>query len=290
MAPALGEIYRDARERFEQAGLTTPDLDARLLVTEFLDIGWTDLMIRAETEIPAEKAEALQALVARRLSGEPVHRILGHREFYGLDLKLSSATLEPRPDTETLIEAVRPFVLETVGIKGGCRVLDLGTGTGAIALSLLSLSPDVTAVATDISPAALETAQENADISGMADRFTGIVSDWFAEVEGEFDLIVSNPPYIARAAIESLAPDVRLFDPMAALDGGLDGLAAYRAIAADVADHLAKKGMVAVEIGHDQRQTVAALFSDAGFALASAHRDLGGNDRALLFRPHADRG
>lgn len=290
MAPALGEIYRDARERFEQAGLTTPDLDARLLVTEFLDIGWTDLMIRAETEIPAEKAEALQALVARRLSGEPVHRILGHREFYGLDLKLSSATLEPRPDTETLIEAVRPFVLETVGIKGGCRVLDLGTGTGAIALSLLSLSPDVTAVATDISPAALETAQENADISGMADRFTGIVSDWFAEVEGEFDLIVSNPPYIARAAIESLAPDVRLFDPMAALDGGLDGLAAYRVIAADAANHLAKKGMVAVEIGHDQRQTVAALFSDAGFALASAHRDFGGNHRALLFRPHADRG
>jgi release factor glutamine methyltransferase len=225
----------------------------------------------------------VQDALARRIAHEPVYRILGHRAFYGLDLRLSPATLEPRPDTEALVDLCLPFLRGRVA-AGNCRILDLGTGTGAIALALLSQIPEATAVGTDISAQALETAAANADINGMKDRFDPIVSDWFSAIEGQFSLIVSNPPYIPTEDIGMLAPEVRDHDPAKALDGGTDGLNAYRRIAAGAAGHLEAGGRVAVEVGFDQRRAVSAIFEASGLAPIESARDLCGHERALMFR------
>ena len=221
--------------------------------------------------------------VARRLAGEPVHRILGYRDFYGLRLRLSSETLEPRPDTETLVELVLPFVRLIAARRGGVRLLDLGTGSGAIALALLEAVASARAVAADISPGALETAACNADILGLGERFDPKLSDWFDRIEGRFDVIVSNPPYIPTGDLAGLDVEVREHDPNLALDGGTDGLDAYRRIARDAGAHIAEGGRVAVEIGHDQRDGVTKLFASHGLELVGCAQDLAGHDRALMF-------
>ena len=191
--------------------------------------------------------------MARRIAREPVHRIIGEREFYGLPLHLTAATLVPRPDTETLVDLALPFVKETAARTGACRILDIGTGSGAIALALLSAVPQAIATGTDISAEACMVAETNARALGFADRFTAIRSNWFDAVSGEYDLIVSNPPYIATDEIADLDADVRDYDPLAALDGGEDGLDAYRVLARRSAPFLAENGAIAVEIGHDQK-------------------------------------
>jgi release factor glutamine methyltransferase len=226
---------------------------------------------------------AVRDALRRRIAHEPVHRILGRREFYGLDLRLSPETLEPRPDTETLVDLCLPFVRERAAAGRRCRILDLGTGTGAIALALLSQVREATALGTDISAEALETALANADMNGVKHRFDVIVSNWFGAVRGRFSLIVSNPPYIPSRDIGKLAPEVRNQDPLKALDGGMDGLDAYRSIAIGAKKHLDEDGRVAVEIGFDQRQDVEDIFEAAGYALEGSAMDLGGNERALMF-------
>jgi release factor glutamine methyltransferase len=233
--------------------------------------------------VSTEAVAAARAALRRRIAHEPVHRILGRREFYGLDLKLSPATLEPRPDTETLVDLCLPFLRERAAERRNCRILDLGTGTGAVALALLSQIPGTTGLGTDISAEALETALSNANIIGLKGRFEGIVSDWFKAVDGRFTLIASNPPYIRTRDIEALALEVRDHDPVKALDGGMDGLDAYRTIAAGARRHLEEHGRVAVEIGFDQRQDVIAIFEVEGFELGRSARDFGGNERALMF-------
>ena len=223
--------------------------------------------------------------MSRRIAGEPVHRILGFRDFYGLRLSLSSQTLEPRPDTETLVDAVLPFVRNTVARKGECSILDLGTGTGAIALALIHLAPAARATGADVSDDALATAAGNARTLGLAERFCAKKSDWFAEISGRYDAIVSNPPYISSDDIEALQKEVRDFDPRRALDGGRDGLEAYRVIADGVASHLEEDGIVAVEIGNAQKDDVTGIFASVGFDMIDARRDLAGNDRVLVFKP-----
>jgi release factor glutamine methyltransferase len=258
-------------------------LDARLLVEHFTGTTRTDAIADAGRGVEPEAAAAVQAALDRRIAREPVHRILGRRQFYGLDLRLSPATLEPRPDTETLVDLCLPFLKERAAAGERCRILDLGTGSGAIALALLSRLPEAVAVGTDISAEALETALSNADIHRLKDRFDGIVSNWFEAVNGDFTLVVSNPPYIPTRDIGMLEPEVRDHDPARALDGGSDGLDAYRKIAADVEKHLDENGRVAVEIGFDQRPDVTGIFEAEGFVLEESARDLGGNERALLF-------
>jgi release factor glutamine methyltransferase len=226
---------------------------------------------------------AVDSALARRLAGEPVHRIIGFREFYGLRLGLSAGTLEPRPDTETLVEAVLPLVRATVARQGRCSILDLGTGTGAVALALLSAVADATATGVDVCDDALGTAMRNAAQLGLANRFTALKSDWFSKITGRYDVIVSNPPYIKSRDIEFLQAEVRGFDPHRALDGGNDGLDVYRILAAGVRGYLEAGGLVAVEIGSTQKADVTDLFRQAGFSLIEAYRDLGGNDRALVF-------
>ncbi|MFC3075002.1 peptide chain release factor N(5)-glutamine methyltransferase [Shinella pollutisoli] len=279
----LGDVLADVRRRFTTAGIADPGGDARVLVAGLLGLTQAALIGESVRPLAADETERVEAAVRRRLAREPVHRILGHRAFMHLDLALSPETLEPRPDTEILVEALVPHARRIVAAKGACRILDLGTGTGAICLALLDLVPGTTGVGADLSPDALETARRNADMNGVADRFETVESDWFSAISGSFDIIVSNPPYIVRSVMETLDDDVRLHDPVLALDGGEDGLDAYRTIAAGARPRLAEGGLVAFEIGYDQRKTVTAIMRTQGFVRLEAVRDLGGNDRVLVF-------
>jgi release factor glutamine methyltransferase len=237
------------------------------------------LVNRERDLAPAEALKKLQDMAARRLRGEPVVRILGQKEFYGLAFTLSDATLVPRPETEMLV--VRG--LEVLDGRHHKSILDLGTGTGCIAISLLVESPSAHAVAVDLSPEALLTAQHNADRHGVEKRLSLRKGSWFEPLEaGEsFDLIVSNPPYIDTAEIEGLSPEVRDHDPRLALDGGADGLTAYRAILAQAAAWLKPDGVVLCEIGASQGFAVSSLFFKAGLRDVVVHKDLAGLDRVV---------
>lgn len=220
---------------------------------------------------------SLAEVLKRRLSGESVARIIGHREFYGLDFGLNAATLEPRPDTELLVD------LALDALPEGGRLLDMGTGTGCIPIALLVNRPDAGAVATDLNMEALAQAGDNAKRHGVDGRLRLLQGDWFGALGAEkrFDLILSNPPYIESAVVETLAAEVKDFDPLLALDGGPDGLAPYRVIAAGAGDWLRDGGRVMVEIGFDQGEAVSALFAAAGFEAISVHKDLAGLDRVV---------
>ncbi|MBR2690219.1 MAG: peptide chain release factor N(5)-glutamine methyltransferase [Aquamicrobium sp.] len=279
----LAELLLSARRRLAEAGIEGAMFDARLLVEDLTGTTRTEVITDPGRVIDTDTLSAVDIALARRISGEPVHRILGYREFHGLRLGLSPETLEPRPDTETLVEAVLPLLAEIGERKGRCHVLDLGTGTGAIALALLAATPQARAVGVDISEDALTTAARNARDLGLSERFSAVRSDWFEAISGRFDVIVSNPPYISSAEIGTLQKEVRNFDPLRALDGGADGLDAYRTIAAESARHLEADGLVAVEIGSSQKADVTDIFLDAGFLMKTALRDLAGNDRVLLF-------
>ena len=280
---SIGEIQERARLRFEAAGLDDPATDARVLISGLLGKSAAELLLYRNDHIDGDLVEQIGLAIERRAAHEPVHRILGRRAFYDIELALSAETLEPRPDTEVLIDMLLPHLRKMAAAKPVPRILDLGTGTGAIGLSLVHAVESVEAVLTDLSPDALATATRNAESLGLASRVKPVLSSWYDKVEGRFDIIVSNPPYIVTSLIDSLSADVKCFDPILALDGGPDGLDAYRRIAEGALVHLAEGGLVAVEIGYDQKEQVTALFEAAGLHRVEAVRDLGGNDRALLF-------
>jgi len=282
---SLGEAVANARTRFDAAGLPDAAMEARILIAGLLGLTSTEAFAHADKSLTETEVGLIDRSVERRLKREPVHRILGARDFYGMTLTLSRETLEPRPDTEILVESLLPQLRRIVAEKGKARVLDLGTGTGAIALALLKECPEAQAVGTDVSEDALRTAQENAQRAGVAERFQAIRSDWFTAICGRFDIIVSNPPYIKEEVIASLEPEVRDFDPHRALNGGLDGLDAYRAIASGAGAFLEGDGLIGVETGFDQKNSVTQIFAASGFALQQAVRDYGDNDRVLLFAP-----
>lgn len=280
----VGEAWLVVRAAFRAAGLDTADLDARLLAAKAMGIEPHQLITGGSAAIGAIQRERLMQAAWDRLGGKPVHRILGAREFYGLTLGLSPATLEPRPDTETLVDAVLPFVRTTVTLKGSCRIVDLGIGTGAIGLALLSECPEARCLGIDVSADAVVAAVENARSLGLLARYTALTGDWLSGIDDRFDLIVSNPPYIPTADLAFLSREVTDHDPLLALDGGLDGLSAYRVIAAQAADRLADGGLLALEIGIGQRDAVTGLFVARGFEFAGAIADLGGVDRVLLMK------
>lgn len=273
-----------ARQKLASAGVGDPLLDARTLIGEVIGFSLTDFVTKPDRDLTPEEAARIAAMLERRAAGEPVHRILGHREFYGMDFLLSKETLEPRPDTEILVDTLLPHLQQMVRSNGSARVLDLGIGTGAICLALLKESAGTTGIGSDISTDALETAAKNAERIGVGERFETVRSDWFENISGSFDIIVSNPPYIRSDVVATLDREVRYHDPLAALDGGQDGLAPYRHIAADAARFLVENGIVGVEIGFDQRLDVSAIFASHGFVLLEAVKDYGGNDRVLTFR------
>lgn len=275
----------EARRRFEAAGLADPVTDARALICGLLDLSPTALLLDGDKPVAADLAAHVEAAIVRRLAREPVYRILGRRDFYGLDLALSEGTLEPRPDTEILVDVILPHLRTMVASGLKPKIVDLGTGTGAIALALLQECPEAEAMGIDISEDALKTAAANAERNGLSSRFTTRAGPWFERTSERFDLIISNPPYIRSDVVVGLEPEVTNFDPMAALDGGADGLEAYRAIAADALGHLEDHGLVGLEIGFDQRDDVTQIFEEAGFSLLEERRDYGGNDRVLVFAP-----
>jgi release factor glutamine methyltransferase len=281
----LEELLRVGRDMLTRAGIEDAALDSRLLVEHFTGTTRAHAITAPKRPVEAALARRIVAALERRQAGEPVHRIIGLRAFYGLDLLISPGTLEPRPDTETLVDSMLPIVREVVRGRGACRILDLGTGTGAIALALLSEVAETTAAGVDLSREALDTARRNAENLGLGDRFLPLQSDWFENVTGRWDVIVSNPPYIPTDGIAGLAREVRDHEPLSALDGGRDGLDAYRRIGARAAEFLEKRGRVGVEIGYDQKQAVTAVFGLCGFDLIDSAKDLGGNDRVLIFAP-----
>jgi release factor glutamine methyltransferase len=274
---SVREAVDDARGKLMASGIETAALDARLLVQAAAGLRHEEIVANPGRLLDAAASRKLQRMLARRRVHEPVSRILGKREFYGRAFQITPAVLDPRPDTEVLIgEALRHM-------KPGARLLDLGTGSGAIIVTLLAECPTARGVATDISAAALAVAKSNAERWGLADRLQWIHCNWFEAVAGLFDLIVSNPPYIPLGDIPGLSPGVQGFDPATALDGGPDGLEAFRRIADGANPHLAAAGSILVEIGAGQERAVERIFADCGFGLATGKSDLAGHIRCLVF-------
>jgi len=281
----LDETRRDIRARLQAAGIETPELDARLLLEDVLQLDLTGLMIANKRKLDAHEAATLEALIARRIAGEPVARILGHKEFWGLPLALSPATLVPRPDTETIVEAALGLLKQEGRLNDALRIADLGTGSGAILLALLSELPNAHGIGTDINPEAIKTATANATALGLGDRAAFFVCDYASALHTPFDLIVSNPPYIPSRDIDDLAIEVRAHDPRLALDGGADGLDAYRVIAPAAFELLVPRGVVVVEVGQGQEGDVARLMAEKGLDQgAPAKVDLNGIPRAVMAR------
>jgi len=274
-------ILADMRNAFRAAGLDTPELDARLLVEAALGVTQTDLLTKADQEITRAQETALEAMTLRRLQREPVSRILGMRSFWKADFKISPATLDPRADSETLIEAV----LSHVDKKSPLTILDLGTGTGCLLLSLLQELPLATGTGIDISAEAIGIAQQNASSLGLASRAIFMTIDW-KEINDvkSFDIVISNPPYITLPEIATLEPEVREYDPITALSGGADGLDCYRDIAALLPRLLAPEGMVFLEIGATQGDAVKGIGGKAGLSVLQTLTDLAGHDRCLVAR------
>ncbi len=253
--------------------------EARLLVGHVAGLDLTGLVVGAEREIAAADLATLSALVRRRLAGEPVQRLIGEAWFFGRRFRLSAETLIPRPDTEVLVDAV---LARLEGVANPV-VADIGVGSGAILVSLLAERGDMIGVGVDVSADALATARANAQALGVGTRATWVRGSWVEPLGGgRFAAIVSNPPYIASAEIAGLDAEVRLFDPPAALDGGADGLAAYRALAATMAERLEPGGLVALEIGFDQGAAVVRLLAEAGFTAIDVLPDLAGRDRVVI--------
>ncbi|MEQ8481171.1 MAG: peptide chain release factor N(5)-glutamine methyltransferase [Hoeflea sp.] len=277
--------WLDMRAAFRAAGLGSADLDARTLVSNLAGLEPHQLVTAADLALTEDLKRRLQQAADQRLAGKPVYRILGWREFYGLSLVLSEATLEPRSDTETLVDAVLPFVQECGVRKGRCDIADLGVGAGGIGLALVAGSSRARCLGIDLSATAVATAAANAEALGLSGRYRATKGDWLFGVEDTFDLIVSNPPYIPTQDLASLSREVTDYDPMLALDGGSDGLDAYRIIADQAGARLNQGGLVALEIGIGQSESVRNLFGARGFALAGSAADLGGIDRVLIFHP-----
>ncbi len=281
--PSIAGAVRAAAERLRGAG-DTPGLDARLLARAAFGLDASGLILRGGEAAEPAALQRFEALVERRAGGEPVHRILGRRGFHDHEFELSPETLEPRPDTEILVELAAKAI--RAGGKPDVLFADLGTGSGAIAVSLLALFPQSTAIAVDLCEGALVTARRNAERAGVAERFHAVAGDMLEGIDAPLDMVVSNPPYIPTAEIESLSPDVRRYDPMLALDGGADGLDAYRSIAKHLSRHRNGIPDVLLEIGAGQGADVGAIFAASGYDLFERADDLSGHMRALWFKPH----
>ncbi|WP_430448097.1 peptide chain release factor N(5)-glutamine methyltransferase [Rhodophyticola sp.] len=267
------------RDRLRAAGLDGADRDARWLMAGALGVPPDRVILRLQDPLGDPAARSFETAIARRLDREPVSHILGGRWFYGRWFRVTRDVLDPRPETETLVDLALSAPFSTV--------LDLGTGTGCILLSLLAVRPGATGLGTDISPEALAVADRNATGLGLSDKLDLRLSDWTADVTGRFDLIVSNPPYISAAEMADLAPDVRDHEPHLALTDGGDGLAAYRAITAGAPHHLARGGRLLVEIGWTQGPAVSALFRAAGLEEIAVHSDMDGRPRVVSGRARA---
>lgn len=285
VGPTVESARRSLTARFKAGRLDSAEIDARILVGAVLGLDLTGLVVAANRPLAADEQARLENYARRRLAAEPVARILGVKEFWGLPLQLSAATLVPRSDTETVVELALEKLHAMSGQDRALRIVDIGTGTGAILLALLSELPLAYGIGTDLSVAALRTAYGNAARLGLADRAHFVASDYAAALSGPFDLLVSNPPYIRSAEIADLAPEVRDHDPRSALDGGADGLVAYRTLIPQALRLLASGGSLVVEAGQGQSGNIEGLMTAAGLTLdGPAKVDLAGIRRAVAGR------
>ncbi len=279
----LSDMLKEMNQAFEDAGIDGASFEAKALLTGLLGFTTVDVATKRDLELTSDQIGQARAAVDERKKGKPVYRILGWREFYGLKFHLSEATLEPRPDTEILVDVILPYAEKIVQDEGACKIIDLGTGTGAVALSLLHNCASATALGVDKVEDALATAQQNAKNLGLETRFDILASDWLSNVSDKFHIVVSNPPYISKNELDDLSVEVAAHDPMLALDGGDDGLDAYRILAADIPKILLPGAITGVEIGWLQAEAVTDIFVKQGFLPITQHKDLAGHDRVLLF-------
>jgi release factor glutamine methyltransferase len=277
---SVASARRRLAQSFRRERLASPELDARLLVAHALGLDHAALATQADRKLAPAEQDAIDALAARRIKREPVARILGIKEFWGLPFRLNAATLVPRPETETVVEAALAAVAPRANRP--LTLADFGTGSGVLLAALLAQWPDARGIGTDVSIDALACARANAAALGLAGRAWFVAGDYGQALAGPFDLIVSNPPYVASEEIAALEPEVRAFDPRRALDGGLDGLDAYRAIARGAQRLLARGGVMVLELGAGQLAAVENLLAAEGlFRIGPARPDLAGIPRAL---------
>lgn len=276
-----GTVYRGLVDCFREAALASPELDARLLMSAACGVSDVALISDPQAPVAPWAYQRLRHMKERRLAGEPVSRILGTREFWGLEFLLGAETLDPRPDSETLIAAALDHLPDR---QAPLRVADFGTGTGCLLLALLSELPNAVGLGIDISEEAVAVAVGNAARLGLTDRSAFQLGNWDEGLEGPFDVILSNPPYIPSRDIEGLAPEVRLYDPLTALDGGGDGLDAYRHLVGTAQRLLTPGGVAVFELGVGQEESVPGLARSAGLMVAGVVNDLGGVPRALVLR------
>lgn len=289
-APAVSvsvrELLWSGQLRLDRAGVEGARREARLLLAAAMERPWGDLVGREEQPVVADEAARFEGFVARRAAREPVSRILGRREFWSLDFALSAATLDPRADSEALIEAV---LEEVPAREAALSILDLGCGSGCLLLALLSELPNARGTGVDLAPLAVATASANAERHGLQRRARFLIADWDAGLTGRFDIVISNPPYIPAAEIATLAPEVARHDPLLALDGGQDGLDAHRRLARIIPQRLAAGGIAVVEHGDGQGPAAEAVYEEGGLALRKWRADLGGRRRCLVMTQNGDK-
>jgi release factor glutamine methyltransferase len=280
----LGSLLAEVAAALSRAGFGQSRRAARRFVAATLDLTPAELLGYLERGLDEQRVYGIRLKLGRMAEGEPLSRILGRREFWGLEFALSADTLDPRPETETIVEAV----LRRFPDRGApLRFFDLGTGTGCILLALLMEFPAAIGFGVDISAGAATTARRNAAALGLAERAHFLIGDWATAVSAKFDVIVSNPPYIASAALAGLPREVALYDPCLALDGGADGLSAYRSLLVDLPQLLGPRAVVACEVGLGQAPAVVAMLQASGLAIEGSECDLAGVARCVVARAPA---
>lgn len=277
----IATAMADATRRLDSAGIANPRGEARVLLSHLLGLGAEKVIGYPELEIDGDSAINFEAALARRVRREPMSHVLGKREFWSLEFRVTADTLDPRPDSETLVEAVLEHAVER-GRR--FRVLDLGTGSGCLLLAILSELPNATGVGVDISLAALDVARGNATALGLGKRAEFKLAQWDSGLDGDFDIVVSNPPYIPTGELGRLEPEVARFEPRLALDGGIDGLAEFHALAPVIARRLRGRGIAVIEVGAGQSGPVVEIMTSAGFHIFDQRDDLGGVTRCLVLQ------
>ncbi len=278
--PTFGEVTIRGAERLENVGITTARLDARLIVARSLGGNIANLIAASRDPVPLDQLEKVEAAITRREQREPLAQILGEKEFWSLAFTVTQAVLTPRPDSETLIEAI----CRSAASLPKASILDMGTGSGCLLLALLSELPESHGIGIDISEDAIAVAQKNALQLGLANRSLFCVSDWAAPLTGEFDIIVSNPPYIATDSLADLEPEVTAFEPVSALDGGYDGLDAYRTLLPQARRLMKPDGRLILEFGSGQAKSVSALAETEGLMTKEVDLDLAEIERCVTLQ------
>jgi len=276
----LKEIQRKLCNNFSIIGIETPELDARIILKEVLSLDDKDLILKESLDISNEMIEKIIAIESRRLNGEPISKIFKKRDFYNSTFLISNDVLDPRPETELIVEIANNYI-DKNEVK---NILDLGTGSGCILLSILKENKMINGLGIDLSKDAISIAKQNSKKLNLETQSNFLISNWMSSVNYKYDLVVSNPPYIASEDIKKLSKSVKIYDPILSLDGGDDGLNSYRLIASDLKRVVSKHALVIIEIGYNQSLQVIEIFKKNNFKLMKKYNDINGLDRVLTFQ------